>query len=368
MSGRSYLLTDTVTARGTAPSIGWTLDPSQWIDVNGAADATFIIECFDLSPPTGGGTVVLNIESSPFFDESTFALAAPPLTLAASSTPVYLKSVASVSTAGLARSVRARITPTGSGAWSATIRIRCVTNRTSYFVPTQLTGCMLWLRADLGVTLSSGFVSTWADQSGNGNNASQGASANRPGFSQTAMNNLPAIQGNGNATTPFFMTTSAFTLGNAATIAVVAQPANPEVAFARLVEHKFSLTYYLGLNGTPNAYKFIVNNGTFPYGIAEGGSITPYGANAIITGMFTPGGGATGTGGLYMNGSPVGSDTFNNPASNNLPLYIMQDVTAPSQPWNGYLGEIVIYNRALSSGEFLRLHRYLGGRYGVTVP
>lgn len=44
----------------------------------------------------------------------------------------------------------------------------------SQFVPTQIAGCKLWLRADLGVTGSSP-VTAWADQSGAGNNVVQGA-------------------------------------------------------------------------------------------------------------------------------------------------------------------------------------------------
>jgi hypothetical protein len=47
--------------------------------------------------------------------------------------------------------------------------------------PAQLSGKLLWLRADLGVTAAAGRVSSWADQSGLGNNAvSTGATSTRP--------------------------------------------------------------------------------------------------------------------------------------------------------------------------------------------
>lgn len=40
------------------------------------------------------------------------------------------------------------------------------------FSPTQISGLVLWLRSDLGITKDGGnLVSAWADQSGNGNNA-----------------------------------------------------------------------------------------------------------------------------------------------------------------------------------------------------
>jgi len=49
------------------------------------------------------------------------------------------------------------------------------------FVPTSIPGCQLWLRADLGITISTG-VSRWADQSGNGNHALQATSGQQPTY------------------------------------------------------------------------------------------------------------------------------------------------------------------------------------------
>ena len=48
------------------------------------------------------------------------------------------------------------------------------------FVPTNLPGLALWLRADLGITLDDGNVSGWADQSGNGNSFTQLTTAFQP--------------------------------------------------------------------------------------------------------------------------------------------------------------------------------------------
>jgi hypothetical protein len=46
------------------------------------------------------------------------------------------------------------------------------------FVPTSIAGCLLWLRADLGVT--GGDVSAWADQTGSGVSLVQADLAKRP--------------------------------------------------------------------------------------------------------------------------------------------------------------------------------------------
>ncbi len=63
------------------------------------------------------------------------------------------------------------------------------------FVPTDLPNCGLWLHAGAGVaTNGSGYVSTWADQSGNGRNATQGNAAMQPVWMANAVNGLPAVR------------------------------------------------------------------------------------------------------------------------------------------------------------------------------
>jgi hypothetical protein len=56
----------------------------------------------------------------------------------------------------------------------------------------------LWLKADAGVTTSGSNVTAWADQSGNGNNATLPATANPPVFvaSDPALNGKPVLQFN----------------------------------------------------------------------------------------------------------------------------------------------------------------------------
>ena len=62
------------------------------------------------------------------------------------------------------------------------------------FSPTDLSGLVLWLDANEGITLNGSDVAIWADQSGNGNDASQGTAANQPAYSATSsIQSLPAV-------------------------------------------------------------------------------------------------------------------------------------------------------------------------------
>ena len=79
---------------------------------------------------------------------------------------------------------------------------------------------LLWSRADLGVTLTSGVVSAWADQSTSANHWTQGTTANRPAVSASAINGKPAISFDGS--NDFLATSGNITLG-VCTIVMVAK-------------------------------------------------------------------------------------------------------------------------------------------------
>jgi len=57
------------------------------------------------------------------------------------------------------------------------------------------TGMRLWLKADAG--LGTGLVSSWIDQSGNGNNAGQASASNEPTLVAAQLNGLPVVHFNG---------------------------------------------------------------------------------------------------------------------------------------------------------------------------
>ena len=294
-------------------------------------------------------------------DDALFKILCPATKLVVSTTPLVTKSVRTPTTAPLSRLLRWKLSLSGgSGAWSVTFRVRVVPGRSAFFVPPDISGCSLWLRADLGITLNGSNASAWADQSGNGNNASQNTTGAQPPYVAGAMNGFPALQGDGSAR---YMTTSAFTLGASASFIAAVQPAiATQVAFTRLLETQSNTGYLLGCSSTGATYKWIVNSPSSPYGTAEGGSIAT--TRQLVAGIYDSG---SGVGALYLNAGAIATSSFTAPSSQSLPLFIMKDFWGGAQFWNGYLAEAIVYNRALTTTELRRLHGYLGARYNVTL-
>ena len=66
------------------------------------------------------------------------------------------------------------------------------------FLPTDISGLVMWLAADLGLTLNNGDpVTTWLDQSGNGNDVTQAVAGKKPTFTTAIINGKPVVRFDG---------------------------------------------------------------------------------------------------------------------------------------------------------------------------
>lgn len=105
---------------------------------------------------------------------------------------------------------RVKITLSGTTP-TAYVRVWAIGSPRIADVPTGLPGCCLWLRSDLGLTVnSSNAVSQWADQTGNGNHASQGTGSQQPIWTPNSVNGLPTLNFDGSNDV---LTTAGFALG-----------------------------------------------------------------------------------------------------------------------------------------------------------
>jgi hypothetical protein len=230
------------------------------------------------------------------------------------------------------------------------------------FVPTQLSGCTLWLRGDLGVTLNGATVSAWGDQSGNASHFTQGTAAAQPTYEAAG----------GPLSTPdlLFDGSNDFLAGPLAFALVTA---NAWTAFA-----VFRATSIATNAADSAAYN---NTGLLADVAGDWGLLlrsTPYvqaygwdgnsdvASVTIATGTWTMVDARHDTGSLVARThdqaevSAAHGDTLT-PGVTNLGRGYTTNF------YNGRVAEVIVYSRALTSSERTQVRSYLGGRYGLVM-
>jgi hypothetical protein len=353
-----YLLAPwTTVSSGSGASL--TQDAYYWLNFEDFSDAAFWIDCTDVS-----GNVSLHIESSPTPDETFFADVVPPIALAASSSPIVAKTVRTPTTQALSRNTRWRL-DVPSGAWSATFRIRAVPLRSRSFVPPDVSGCQLWLRSDLGVTLGAGGggVTTWADQSGNGHDATA-AGGQQPGYTISSINNLPSVDCDG---TTSLIATAAFNLGTYTVLMVTTgQDVIPGVTAigyfwtrsAAMVNHDTlygttTNTTEVNRAGSLSAYNYVANWGS-------------WGSTARVLAQLFDGTHAGHR--LRMNAAELGLTSVSAVDPGTLGTSDQFVIAARN---DGFLrskikvAEVVVYDHSLLADDLARVEQYLRRRYAL---
>ena len=224
-------------------------------------------------------------------------------------------------------------------------------------------GLICWLRADQGTTLVSGKVSSWNDSSGSGNSATQATAAKRPTFTADAINGLPALLFNGTSTflqlpSPGF---SSFTSGGV-TGFLVTEP-TAVTAGARFFD--------LGNGATADNIYLDEPTSTgaslYTYNVASGTSVTSSSAitlNQFQLLEFVDNGSGTAT--IFTNGQQGAQSTTMNTVNNvaRTSNFIGQG-SATGNFFKGYIAEMILYNRALSTSEIALIEGYLIQKYSM---
>jgi hypothetical protein len=224
----------------------------------------------------------------------------------------------------------------------------------------------LWLKADAGVTLAGSNVTTWADQSGNNNNAIADT-GEEPTFVSSFLNNKPAIRFNGNGkvmeiadsyTLDFFKTSVFIVLkylgqgtGNNIVYIKNANAGSPEdPAMYGLVATLFggNLSFPLNVNSWVDNPTNVDIKDSIPriFSMTYGGSDILMYADGFEVGSGSIGGNiSTSTGTLQIGG-------YNKSFSG-------------AEYFNGDVAEIIMYNRAVTSTERQQVEAYLNTKYAI---
>lgn len=261
---------------------------------------------------------------------------------------------------------------------------------TSSFIPTQISGCYLWLRADLGVVLSGATdVVSWQDQSSNRHFFTQSVSTRRPNYqaigTTTVFPTVPSIYFNranlDNMTAPAVSSSTPFMY---TWIVGGYQTARGAAAYNLFENMTSGSTNYIGTNMS-GTLRMNLSNSNFVAGFHDAGVGTK---SSSVTGSFvltnnTPYVFYTQFS-TYLSNSNVITEMKRNSTSG-LPGSVLTSNTLPrvilsgtySEHWIGarqttigsdfYFAEVIFYNQYLTQTQISGVNAYLATRYGVSL-
>lgn len=230
------------------------------------------------------------------------------------------------------------------------------------FSPRNIAGCSLWLDAadSSTITLSSGAnVSTWNDKSGNAANAT--ASGNGLIYTQSAINSKPAILLPGNSTYAFFTGTSISGTLNQA-IFIILTTISGITQYSRLLS--------FGGAGDYNSLGNMVVGWNSPGGvlIERNGIFLPSTNALVYSSPFITSSVISGTSVLgYINGTNTLTGTTTSTNFTHSQYEIGSYTNGAGYTWYGYVGEVIIYNSAISDTQRQQIESYLAQKWGLTA-
>ena len=238
------------------------------------------------------------------------------------------------------------------------------------------TGLQLWLDANTGVTISGGIVTTWADQSGNGNNVT-GSGTTAPTFLTSGLNGHPTVQFDGVNDLLNNTTANLVSSGSARTVFVVAQTDyNPSVAehlaggalftFRRTAGPGVTIMNLGQLDYDPNPPNWYI------YSDAVAVNEDTAHQLGIVTNAFTVTYSSAGTGNLvneWLNGTAVtvsGGNVTSETGATGFTVGNREDNTA-IDGWRGGISAVVVYDSVLSDANRALVENFLIAEFAV-VP
>lgn len=241
------------------------------------------------------------------------------------------------------------------------------------FAPTDISGLKLWLKADAGTFEDSAGstaaadaddpIGRWADQSGTGNHFTQATAGSRPTLKLNQQNSLPTIKGDGSA--DFLAGSAPVTGSGARTIFVVLKgtAAGADEFYLDLGNYGAGTATgedFAIANTATNKLRIYCNNGNRIW--TTGLGVAAYRILAI-----TLSGTTTNTLTAHVDGAALTVDTTLNATvntGNDAGLFRRTDTTDRAA---AYIGEVIVYDSALSSTDRQAVESYLAARWDLSV-
>jgi autotransporter-associated beta strand protein len=256
---------------------------------------------------------------------------------------------------GLTKSGAGTLTLSGNNSYTGTTIIN---GGTLALAAQPVAGSTLWLDGTRGISSSGGNMISWADQSGNGFNAT-------PGIAPTlgTINGLQAVSFDG-ASQGLNIATSGLLTGTNESVFAVAQNENSTNYLSMLLCENINGDADAGTiffeSGSPPSLGFQKNQPNWDTII----STTAFGTGATLNEMVR-GGTNSGQTQLFINGN---LDSASNAISALIPgdhvnIGYEYQYGAPQRWFQGLIGEILVYPSALSTKDRQTVENYLGNKW-----
>ncbi len=243
---------------------------------------------------------------------------------------------------------------------------RLLRPKASGFRPDSISGLANWWDANdaATLTLNSGAVETWTSKAGRKSAATQTVANNRP--VTTTVNGKTALSFDGSndglnftgtAATDETWVIAAAQIGDSTGQDTLVNDGGNGFGISvargstRLVEASFGPGYDEGVHRLRATYSSNV--------------ATPFGPGVISVVRSAAAGGFVFIDGTQRNSGVNGASSFTTSASQTMQRIGYYSSTLFQ--WQGWIGEILLYDRALSASDRLKVERYLGKKWGITV-
>lgn len=223
------------------------------------------------------------------------------------------------------------------------------------FLPTELTGNIVWLNNDPATMTMSGAnrVSEWRDISGNLHHFTQATGGNQPLYVANAINGQNGIQWE-NGTNQWLARNFGVTY---------TQPIDIFVVWNLDVNSTATFPYVFDRNATGDRFSLFWNANNIRVGsptqaTAYGGKTRPFNlmnTNVMFNNTLTR---------VYENGTLKNTVTTGTGALTTLRLGHLGAIDATTR-LSGFICEVIIYNRELNSVERVLVNDYLSSKYGL---
>lgn len=241
---------------------------------------------------------------------------------------------------------------------------RLLRPRATGFNPASIAGIVHWWDANDAstLTLASGFVSEWRSKAGTLTAATQSVANNRP--ATTTVNGRTALLFDGSndgfdftgtaRTDETWIIAAAQTTDQTGTRSLITEVGGSGIRIARGSVKLLDVAFGGFTDGTDRLRPQY-----------NGNPATPLGPAVITVVRSVAAGGFVFIDGTQRTGIVGGFSSFS--TSKSVTLTRIGYYDSANQQLQGWIGEILLYDRALSASDRLKVERYLGKKWGITV-